>query len=90
MAIAANDNHSVGLMADGKVIAVGSNIYGECDVGGWWTMCDIVSVAAGYRHTVGLTRNGTVVAKGIDLLRNWRRQCDVNSWNEIGCGQVLK
>ena len=33
--VAAGINHTVGLKADGTVVAVGENIYGELSVGGW-------------------------------------------------------
>ena len=35
MAISAGQKHTVGLKADGTVVAVGYNKYGQCDVGGW-------------------------------------------------------
>jgi len=52
-------NHSVGLKADGTVVAVGlKNGIGVSD----WK--DIVAIAAGYSHTVGLKSDGTVVVAG--------------------------
>lgn len=79
--LAAGYRHSVGLMSDGTVTAVGDNRYGACDVGDWR---DIVAVAAGNAHTgsshtVGLRSDGTVVATG------WNKygQCDVTDWREI-------
>ena len=33
--VAAGDVHTVGVKDDGTVVAVGSNYYGQCDVGGW-------------------------------------------------------
>jgi len=68
--------HTVGLKSDGTVIAVGSNTWGQSEVGGW---TDIVQVAAGERHTVGLKANGTVVAVG----SSEDGQCDVDGWSEI-------
>ena len=35
MAVAAGSRHTVGLKADGTVVAVGENEDGECEVGGW-------------------------------------------------------
>ena len=35
MQVAAGDYHTVGLKADGIVVAVGDNYYGQCDVDGW-------------------------------------------------------
>ena len=58
--VAAGYSHTVGLKADGTVVAVGNNDYGQCGVGGW---TGIVQVTAGhYRHTVGLKSGRTVVA----------------------------
>ena len=34
-AVSAKTNHTVGLKADGTVVAVGDNGYGQCDVDGW-------------------------------------------------------
>ncbi|HEX7058218.1 MAG TPA: RCC1 domain-containing protein, partial [Bacilli bacterium] len=46
-AIAAGCRHTVGLKADGTVVAVGNNRYGQCDVSGWR---NIVAIAAGNVH----------------------------------------
>ena len=67
------DHHIVGLTSSGKVVAEGTNRYGECDVSGWE---DIVDVAAGATHTVGLRSDGTVVACG----NNEQGQCNVSDW----------
>ena len=69
-------NHTVGLKADGTVVAVGDNKNGQCDVGGW---TDIAAVSAGANHTVGLKSDGTVVAVG----GNAFGQCDVGGWTDI-------
>lgn len=74
--LAAGYRHSVGLRADGTVIAAGDNEKGQCDVAGW---ADITEVAAGAAHTVGLRRNGTVAATG----DNGYGQCDVAEWTGI-------
>ncbi|AZS15617.1 RCC1 repeat protein [Paenibacillus lutimineralis] len=34
--IAAGRRHTIGLKSDGTVVAVGSNEFGQCDVGGWY------------------------------------------------------
>ena len=68
--------HMVGLKADGTVVAVGYNEYGQCNVSGWQ---DIVAVSAGGEHTVGLKADGTVVAVGY----NGYGQCDVSDWQDI-------
>lgn len=59
--IAAGFSHTVGLKADGTVLAVGSNGYGQCDVGGW---SNVVAVDAGAYFTVGLKKDGSVVFAG--------------------------
>ena len=76
VAVAAGWEHTVGLKADGTVVAAGENSYGQCDVSGWR---DIVAVAAGDGHTVGLKSDGTVVAVG----NNGSGQCDVSGWANI-------
>ena len=68
--------HTVGLKADGTVVAVGNNDYGQCDVSDW---TNIVAVSAGVYHTVGLKADGTVVAVGY----NKYGQCDVSYWTDI-------
>ena len=67
------DRHIVGLTSSGKVVAEGTNRYGECGVSAWE---DIVDVAAGATHTVGLRSDGTVVACG----NNEYGQCNVSDW----------
>ena len=54
-------NHTVGLRADGTVVAVGDNYAGQCDVEDW---TNIVSVAAGESGTVGITEDGRVLLAG--------------------------
>jgi len=73
--VAAGGVHTVGLKADGTVVAVGADGYGPCVVGGW---TDILQVAAGTAHTVGLKSDGTVVVGGND-----EAQCDVGGWTDI-------
>ena len=73
MAIAAGSLHTVGLKADGTVVAVGYNKCGQCNVSSW---TDIIAIAAGGDHTVGLKADGTVVAIG----KNEDGQCDVSDW----------
>jgi alpha-tubulin suppressor-like RCC1 family protein len=72
--------HTVGLKADGTVVAVGNNEFGQCNVGDW---ADIVQVAAGTGHTVGLRSDGTVVAVGCTGWQHDYGQCDVGTWTEI-------
>jgi hypothetical protein len=85
--IAAGAEHTVGLKGDGKVVAVGDNQYGQCDVGSW---SGIVEVAAGCGYTVGLRSDGTVVAVG----NNEYGQCNVDDWMDIvqvaaGCDHTV-
>ena len=87
--IAAGGYHTVGLKADGTVVAVGAldperaswdpnskTNYGQCNTGNWK---NIVAVSAGKYHTVGLTENNTVLATG----SNFYGQCDVSKWTNI-------
>ena len=68
--------HTVGLKADGTVVAAGRNDEGQCDVSGWK---NVQAVACGAYHTVGLKSDGTVVATG----RNSEGQCDVSGWTNV-------
>ena len=72
----AGDVYTVGLKANGTVVATGRNTDGQCDVNHW---TDIVAVSAGYVHTVGLKADGTVVAVG----SNAHGQCNVSDWTDI-------
>jgi len=74
--VAAGYYHTVGLKADGTMVAVGSNYYGQCDVGNW---TDVIQIAAGSQHTVGVKADGTVVAVGY----NGGGQCDVSNWTDV-------
>ena len=66
--VAAGDGHTVGLKSDGTVVAVGSNLYGQCNVKDW---TDIIQIAAAYHQTVGLRADGTVVTTTDDNVSNW-------------------
>src|SRR5690606_24923251 len=79
--IAAGYRHSIALTSDGRVMAIGENTYGQCDVGDWG---EIVAVAGGHAHTgnshaVGLRLVGSDVAVG------WNKygQCGVTECREI-------
>lgn len=74
--VAAGGSHSVGLKSDGTVLAVGEDVYGQCDVDAW---ADVKQVAAGGFHTVGLKSDGTVLAVG----QNGDGQCNVDGWTNI-------
>jgi len=78
--------HTVGLKADGSVVAIGDNGCGQCNTGIWR---DIVAITADSSQTVGLKSDGTVVAVG----SNVNGQCNTSSWRDIGPAsgdQVLK
>ena len=68
--------HTLGLKADGTVVAAGYSDDGRCDVGGW---TDIVAICGGAYHSVGLRSDGTLVATG----SNRSGQCNVGSWTDI-------
>ncbi len=74
--IIAGASHTVGLKADGTVVAVGDNDYGQCDVSDW---NDIVAISAATWNTIGLKADGTVVAAGDNIFG----QCDVSDWSDI-------
>ena len=59
--VSAGNGHTVALKSDGRVVAAGYNLFGQCKVEGW---TDIVAVSANRWHTVGLKSDGTVVAVG--------------------------
>jgi len=50
-----------GLRADGTVVTVDNNDYGQCYVSEWH---DIVAIFVGWFYTVGLKVDGTVVVVG--------------------------
>ena len=77
--VAAGGDHTVGLKADGTVVAVGWNYSGQCNVTDWE---HIVQVAAGEAHTVGLESDGTVVAAGAVGEYDYG-QCNVSDWEHI-------
>ncbi len=76
VSVSAGNFHTVRLKSDGTVVAKGSDIDGECDVGGW---TDIVAASAGVGYTVRLKRDGTVVAVG----DNRDGDCNVSGWTDI-------
>ena len=74
--IAVGFYHTVGLRADGSVLACGDNSFGQCEVG---ALHDVTAVAVGAYHTLALHRDGTVSAIG----RNSEKQCDTSSWRDV-------
>ena len=80
--IACGYEYTVGLRADGRVLAVGCNSSGECDVGDWR---DVVAIAYSGDRTVGLHADGTVVATG----KNDSGQCNVSDWKLFNSIETL-
>ncbi len=74
--IAAGKNHTVAILADGSVAAVGDNSFGQCDVSSW---SDVVAVYAGANFTIGLRSDGRVLATG----DNTHGQCNVSEWTGV-------
>ncbi len=71
VAIAAGWGHSLGLKADGSIVAWGLNNFGQCNVPE--PNSGFVAVAAGYGHSLGLKADGSIVAWGYNLFG----QCNV-------------
>ena len=59
--LAMGECHTVGLRADGTVVAAGQNYAGQCDVEDWK---DIVYIAAGRTCTLGITADGELKMAG--------------------------
>ena len=84
--ISVGEDHSVGLKADGTVVAVSYNsVHGETNVSDW---TDIVAISAGDGYTVGLKSDGTVVSTEYVLYQYELSeidvgQCDVSNWSNI-------
>lgn len=74
--IAAGTYHTLGLKADGSVVAVGDNSEGQLSVSSWR---DIKAIAAGAYFSVGLEADGTVVAVG----HNGSGQRNISGWMDI-------
>jgi hypothetical protein len=75
IAVAAGSDHSLGLKANGSIIAWGDNTYGQCTVPS--PNSDFTAVAGGWRHSLGLKGGGSIVAWGL----NNAGQCNVPSPN---------
>ena len=75
IAVAAGENHSLGLKSDGTVVAWGGNTYGQCTVPS--PNANFIAIAAGHSFSLGLKSDHSIVAWG----RNDYSQCDVPSPN---------
>ena len=62
VAVAAGDDHSLALRADGTVVAWGGNYFTQTNVP--FGLSNVVAVAAGSFHSLALRADGTVVAWG--------------------------
>ncbi len=72
----------LGLLDDGRVLASGSNRYGECNTESWR---HVKEIACSSYHSVALFEDGHVAAVGA----NDRGQCNVKNWRNvkaIACG----
>lgn len=74
--IATGMRHTIGLKADGTVIAAGVSYEGEMKVNKWK---NIVAIDTGDRHTIGLKKDGKVVAVG----SNDSGQVNTSKWKGI-------
>jgi hypothetical protein len=74
--VSEGQSHTVGLKADGTVVAEGNNTYGQCEVSDW---SDIVKISAGTNYTIGLKSDGTLEAAGKDDCG----QCEVFDWTDV-------
>jgi len=68
-----SNDHIVGLLDDGKVVAYGCNEDGQCNVGHWR---DIVEICVQPALTAGIRKDGTVVTAGNnsainDIVSHW-------------------
>jgi alpha-tubulin suppressor-like RCC1 family protein len=62
VAVAGGGAHSLGLKADGSIVAWGYNDYGLCEVP--VPNSGFVAIAAGREHSLGLKADGSIVAWG--------------------------
>lgn len=87
--IAVNESHTVAILADNDVDAVGSNLFKRCNVG---LLINSIAIDAGRAHTVGLKPDGTVLATQYEATWDptyksdfYNGQCDVQGeeWENI-------
>ena len=75
--VASGGSHSLGIKADGTVVAWGDNSSLQATVPPGLT--GVVAVAGGGSHSLALKADGTVVAWG----GNYSGQCDVSGLNSV-------
>ena len=87
-AVAAGAYHTVGLRADGMVLATGMNTYGQCNVGKW---TNIAAIYAGAYNTVGVTKSGQILNTGYQTWNTlqWRDIAQISIGDYALCG-VMK
>ncbi len=78
ISVVASSGHSLGLKADGSIVAWGDNSYGQTNVPPPNT--GFIAIAAGSSHSLGLKGNGSIAAWGCGGPSN-HGQCDVPSPN---------
>jgi tetratricopeptide (TPR) repeat protein len=84
IAVSVGAFHTVGLRADGTVVAVGgSNRSGECNVSDWK---NIIAVSAGASQTVGLQADGTVVGTDSIWVSDWKNIVAVSAGGNHSVG----
>ena len=59
--ISCGQKSTVGMNPDGTVVAVGNNVYRQCEVNDWK---DIVQISGAGRYTIGLQSDGIFIAEG--------------------------
>lgn len=72
VSVSASGYHTAGLKKNGKVVAVGNNTFGQCNVQKW---DNILAIAAGENHTLGLNKEGSVISVGDDS--NGKRNVEI-------------
>ena len=72
IAVAASERHTLGLRADGTVVATGDNSFKQCEVADW---TNIIAIAADDIRSVGLRSDGTVLSTDQDF--------DFSGWTDI-------
>jgi len=74
--VAVGEDNTLGLRADGTVLAIGDNDEGQCEVSDW---TDIVAISASDKHVIGLKSDGTVVTAG----KNYYGECSLGGWSDM-------
>lgn len=92
IAIACDEDHTIGLKADGTLCAAGASKTGCCDVLYWR---NIVKIATSKTHTVALTKDGYVRSSspkgwtnqmGQDAVSNWANIVDIAATDGFSAG----